>query len=90
MVSGPTLLLLDEPAAGMNEAETIELRNDILKLSELGTTILLIEHDMKFVMSLSDNIAVLNHGCLLKVGKPKEILEDESVIDAYLGTEVDL
>ncbi len=90
MVSDPTLLLLDEPAAGMNEAETIELRNDILKLSELGTTILLIEHDMKFVMSLSDHIAVLNHGCLLKVGTPKEILEDELVIDAYLGTEVDL
>lgn len=90
MISGPKLLLLDEPAAGMNEAETIELRNDVKKLSELGTTVLLIEHDMKFVMSLSDTIAVLNHGCLLKVGQPDEILKDKSVIDAYLGTEVDL
>ncbi|MDY3052052.1 MAG: ABC transporter ATP-binding protein [Ndongobacter sp.] len=89
MISTPRLLLLDEPAAGMNEAETAELRNDIRKLKEGGVTILLIEHDMRFVMTLSDTISVLHHGKLLMTGTPEEVSSDQSVIDAYLGTEVE-
>lgn len=89
MISNPHLLLLDEPAAGMNEVETLELRDDVRKLQKLGVTIILIEHDIRFVMSLSDHIAVLNHGCLLKIGTPEEVVNDTAVIDAYLGVEED-
>lgn len=89
MISNPSILLLDEPAAGMNEVETLELRDDLRKIKKLGVTIILIEHDIHFVMSLSDNIAVLNHGCLLKVGTPNEVVSDSAVVDAYLGVEED-
>ena len=84
----PKLLLLDEPAAGLNPKETEEMKEFILRLrSDLNTTILLIEHDMKLVMGLSDKITVLNYGEKLADGTPDEIRNNEKVIKAYLGVE---
>lgn len=90
MISSPKLLLLDEPAAGMNEKETIELRKDIAKINDQGVSIILIEHDIHFVMQISDEITVLKHGMHLFTGTPKEVGRNENVIEAYLGTEVDI
>ena len=84
----PKLLLLDEPAAGLNPKETEEMKEFILRLrSEMNTTILLIEHDMKLVMGLSDKITVLNYGEKIADGTPDEIRNNEKVIKAYLGVE---
>jgi len=84
----PKLLLLDEPAAGLNPKETEEMKQFILRLrSDLNTTILLIEHDMKLVMGLSDKITVLNYGEKIAEGTPDEIRSNENVIKAYLGVE---
>ena len=84
----PKLLMLDEPAAGLNPKETEEMKHFILKLrSDLNTTILLIEHDMKLVMGLSDRINVLNYGEKIAEGTPEEIRNDENVVKAYLGVE---
>lgn len=83
----PELILLDEPAAGMNELETSELMEIIKKIRDLGITVFLVEHDMKFVMGISDKIFVLNHGELIAEGAPEEIRKTKSVIEAYLGKE---
>ena len=86
LATNPKLLCLDEPAAGMNPHETEELM-DIIRLirTKFNVTILLIEHDMKFVSGLCDEITVLNFGTVLAQGKPSEALNDPDVIKAYIG-----
>ncbi len=83
----PSLLLLDEPAAGMNEAETQDLLERIQELRNMGKTIFLIEHDMSLVMEICHHIFVLNFGELIAHGRPQEIQTNEDVIEAYLGRE---
>ena len=85
----PKLLLLDEPAAGMNEQETAELLDIVRQLKEMGKTILLIEHDMKFVMNICERIYVLNYGQLIAEGTPAQVSSNRQVIDAYLGESED-
>lgn len=87
LATHPKLLLLDEPAAGMNEQETADLANIVYRLKEMGYTILLIEHDMKFVMNICERLYVLNNGCLIASGTPGEIKVNPVVIEAYLGKE---
>ncbi len=84
----PKLLLLDEPAAGLNPRETEEMKEFIIQLrDELGHAILLIEHDMKLVMGLSDRITVFNYGTKIAEGTPDEIKTNPDVIQAYLGVD---
>jgi branched-chain amino acid transport system ATP-binding protein len=79
-------LLLDEPTAGMNPNETRDMTNLINRLrSELGLTILLIEHDMRVVMGISDRVTVLDHGERIAEGSPEEVRANPRVIEAYLG-----
>lgn len=86
LATNPSLLLLDEPAAGMNPSETAELMNTIKDIRDhFDIAILLIEHDMKFVMGICEKITVLNYGTTLAVGTPEEIQNNEEVIKAYLG-----
>ncbi len=82
---GPEILLLDEPAAGMNPAETASLMKLIKKINEDGLTIIVIEHDMKFIMNSCDRITVLNNGKKICEGTPGEVQCNKQVIEAYLG-----
>ena len=85
LATRPKLLLLDEPAAGMNSAEKLLLMDEIIKLENSGLSLLIIEHDMRFIMGLCWQVAVLNFGRLIAQGTPEEIRADGAVIEAYLG-----
>ncbi|MFX5574696.1 high-affinity branched-chain amino acid ABC transporter ATP-binding protein LivG, partial [Acinetobacter baumannii] len=81
----PSLLMLDEPAAGLNPTETQEIDRLIQSIAADGITVVLVEHDMKLVMGISDHIIVLDHGRLLAQGTPAEVARDPQVVAAYLG-----
>ncbi len=89
LASDPKLLLLDEPAAGMNENETEEIRRLIETVRELGVTVVLIEHDMSLVMKVCNRLVVLSFGRKIAEGTPAEIRNDPAVVEAYLGREED-
>ena len=82
----PSLLLLDEPAAGTNPAEKRQLEDLIRKVNATGVSVLLIEHDMRLVMSVADRVVVLNFGEVIAAGVPSEVQRNRAVIEAYLGT----
>lgn len=85
MISRPKLLLLDEPAAGLNETESHQLRGLLETVSASGVTILVVEHDMHFVRNLCDHVVVLNFGRKIFEGTPDEVHRDSAVLEAYLG-----
>ena len=87
LATEPKLLLLDEPVAGMNTAEKEELMKEVRKLDALGIGVFIIEHDMRFIMELCREIAVLNFGRVIAQGPPAEIRNNPEVIEAYLGRE---
>lgn len=89
LATEPRLLLLDEPVAGMNSGEKAELMKGVVDIRNRGYTVLMIEHDMPFVMGLCEQIAVLNFGRIIAQGRPEQIRNDPQVIEAYLGRDDD-
>jgi branched-chain amino acid transport system ATP-binding protein len=88
LAAEPRLLLLDEPAAGLNDEETARLADTVRKIRDEGVTVLLVEHDMTFVMDISDEVVVLDYGRKIAEGPPLMIQDNEEVIRAYLGEEL--
>lgn len=86
LASEPSLILLDEPAAGLNASETRDLASLIRRIRDTGVTVLLVEHDMSLTMEVSDRIVVLDQGAVLACGTPRQIQANKEVIAAYLGT----
>jgi branched-chain amino acid transport system ATP-binding protein len=89
LAAKPKLLLLDEPGAGLNDREMNNLEEIIFKNKKNGITQIIVEHNMKFIMSISDEIMVLNFGTKIADGSPEIIANNESVIEVYLGKEQD-
>jgi branched-chain amino acid transport system ATP-binding protein len=89
LATEPELLLLDEPAGGLNELETERLSERIGAIRDLGITVLLVEHDMNLVMNISDEIVVINYGQKIAEGPPERVKDNREVVDAYLGEAID-
>jgi branched-chain amino acid transport system ATP-binding protein len=87
---GPELILLDEPATGMNSKETTVLMDQIKQLRDMDITVVLVEHNMKAIMNLCDRIVVLNYGQNIAEGSAQEIRNNEQVLEAYLGKDDDI